>query len=97
MPKAVDANHTAIVRVLRQLGCSVLDTHELGQGAPDIVCARNGVTVCVEIKNPKADGKLRPGQVVWHAGWKGWRAVIETEDDCIALVDAMAMSKEAAG
>jgi len=46
-----DSNHDAVVRELRQGGASVLETHGLGDGAPDLVVGYQGVTALVEVKN----------------------------------------------
>ena len=46
-----DSNHDAIVRELRQCGASVLETHALGSGAPDLIVGYQGVTALIEIKN----------------------------------------------
>jgi len=49
-----DTNHAAVVAELRQLGCSVLETHQLGDDAPDLVIGYHGVTALVEIKSGAA-------------------------------------------
>jgi hypothetical protein len=46
-----DANHDAVVKELRQLGATVLDTHALGDDAPDLVVGYQGVTALVELKS----------------------------------------------
>jgi hypothetical protein len=46
-----DANHDTIVGELRQLGATVLETHALGDGAPDLVVGYQGLTALVELKS----------------------------------------------
>lgn len=46
-----DSNHAAIVAELRQVGCTVMETHSLGDGAPDLVVGFQGITALVELKN----------------------------------------------
>ena len=47
----VDANQKKIVSQLREIGCSVLHTHQLGKGAPDIIVGYNNLNYLVEIKD----------------------------------------------
>ena len=54
--KKVDRNHGEIRDALRALGWYVYDTSRLGGGFPDLVCAKNGRLVLVEVK----DGTLKP-------------------------------------
>jgi Holliday junction resolvase len=46
-----DSNHDAVVKALRQLGATVLETHALGDDAPDLVVGYQGVTALVELKS----------------------------------------------
>ena len=54
--RKVDANHSLIVKTLREMGCSVFDTSRVAGGFPDLVCGKNGKTALVEIK---ADAKAK--------------------------------------
>ena len=47
----VDANHADIVATLRACGWYVHDTSRLGGGFPDLVCARAGKVILVEVKD----------------------------------------------
>tara|TARA_R110002012_G_scaffold14850_3_gene60494 strand:+ start:2332 stop:2616 length:285 start_codon:yes stop_codon:yes gene_type:complete len=47
-----DANHTQIVKELRQLGFSVESTASLGRGFPDLAVGKHGKTLLVEVKDP---------------------------------------------
>ena len=52
----VDANHAEITGTLRQCGWTVHDTSGVGGGFPDLVIAKGGRLVLVEIK----DGAKKP-------------------------------------
>ena len=56
----VDTNHRQIVRVLEQLGCSVLELQRVGQGCPDIAIGLLGVTELAEIKFAKGNLEAHP-------------------------------------
>ncbi len=56
----IDANPPAIVEAFREMGCDVLHTHQLGQGAPDLVVTYSGISILVECKGDK--GKLTEAQ-----------------------------------
>ena len=88
----VDANQAAIVRLLRQLGCSVVCTHTVGAGFADLVCARGGINVLVEVKDgsaPPAARRLTPDEQAFRDTWQGRYVVVETAEDAIALVDSL--------
>jgi Holliday junction resolvase len=84
--KKVDANHSIIVKTLRQLGCSVFDTSKVGRGFPDLVVGKNNKTVLVEVK---ADEKAKwtVGQKLFMLNWNGSAvARIDSIDSAIRLV-----------
>lgn len=58
-----DANEPEIVKALERAGWLVMKVSD--KGAPDLLCARKGRLVLVEVKGPK--GKLTPAQVESHA------------------------------
>ena len=89
MPKRVDRKQSQVVTLLRQLGCSVAVTSDLGQGFPDILVGAAGVSVPVEIK----DGTLAPSrrkltelEQKWHDEWQGSVWVVENDQDCEGLI-----------
>ena len=60
-----DANHRELFDLARALGAFVLETHQLGQGAPDgFVWSAGTNWFAVEIKH--GTGKLRPAQIRLH-------------------------------
>ncbi len=81
--KRRDANHAEIADALRGCGWSLLDTSQLGESAPDLIIARAGVVVAVEIKGPT--GRLKPGQAAWLSSWPGPTCVLRSVDEALAL------------
>jgi hypothetical protein len=98
-----DANHDAIVRELRQLGASVLETHALGSDAPDLIVGYRGVTALVEVKSNdrvlgrqhvtvRAKRERLARQRAYLDAWQGGVTLVAetTEAILFALVDATA-------
>ena len=85
----VDGNQPEIVDALRQIGASVATCHAVGQGFPDICVGWQGNTYLLEIKDPskpKADQKLTPLQIEWHASWRGHVAVVKTVREALEAI-----------
>jgi hypothetical protein len=89
----VDANQVAIVKALREYGCSVTHLHAVGSGCPDILLGINGHTGLAEIKDgakPPSRRQRTPEQVRWAAEWIGGPHAIITDIDsalrCARLV-----------
>ena len=92
-PRRVDENQSEIIDALRKAGCDVIDTSDVGGGFPDIVVGRggelgkgNGYTYLIEIKNPKAKGKLNKLQEEFFEWWQGQVDVAFTIDDALRIV-----------
>ena len=69
----VDANQTAITDALRKMGATVLHTHQLGRGAPDLAIGWHGVNLFLEIKDgnkPPSKRKLTPDEQEWRDNWR---------------------------
>lgn len=86
-----DANHEQIVRVFRQMHCSVVETLRTGvRGCPDLVVGFGGHSFLVEIKNPETSyGRrgLNPNQKDFIAEWHGSRIEqVSCVDDAVKLV-----------
>jgi Holliday junction resolvase len=84
-----DDNHTDIVGTFRAIGFSVLDTANLGNGAPDLFVSKNNQTWAIEIKDGKkspSQRKLTPDEVKFKDTWQGLYAIIESVDDVLKLV-----------
>lgn len=89
--KRRDANHQAIREAFERYGWRVLDTSQLGAGAPDLMVSSGGRTVAVEVKVKRA--KLKPHQADWLAQWQGETAVIRDVDEVFAFAKAAALSR----
>lgn len=87
--RRVDANHSIIVKTLRDLGCSVFDSSRVAGGFPDLVVGRNGKTILVEVKcSEKA--KFTPAQELFMLNWCGSAvARIDSVDAAIRLVNLL--------
>ena len=68
--KKVDTNHSTIVKVLRDLGCSVFDTSRVAGGFPDLVVGKNQKTALVEVK-ADVKSKFTPAQQAFILNWRG--------------------------
>jgi hypothetical protein len=64
-----DVNHAELAKVYEELFCSVIDTHALGFGFPDLVVGFAGQTELVEVKTEK--GKATPAQERFTRDWRG--------------------------
>lgn len=87
--RRVDANHSLIVKTLRELGCSVFDTSRVAGGFPDLVVGVNRVTCLVEIKADEK-AKFTPAQEAFMLNWQGSTvARIDSVDAAIRLVNML--------
>lgn len=85
----VDDNQASIVAALRTVGCSVLPLHAVGQGCPDLLVARAGDMVLIEVKDgakPPSARKLTPDQVEFHASWRGRIVVVTSIREALEAV-----------
>ena len=86
-----DANHHALVKRFRELGCSVIETHDTGiPGFPDLVVGCIGTNRLVELKNPAtAYGRhgLNARQMAFNQDWRGERLyVVSSADEATVVV-----------
>jgi hypothetical protein len=87
-----DANHAAIMKVLRQAGCAVQDLSHVGNGCPDLLVARNGQTWVIEVKDgskPPSGRRLTPAEKEWLDGWRGENFVVINEREALATIGVM--------
>lgn len=89
----IDANQPAIVKALRQVGCSVLLIHQLGDGAPDLLVGIRGSNLLMEVK----DGDKAPSEQIlttdefdFHLKWKGNVWVVRSVDEALQIVRSKA-------
>lgn len=88
----VDANHAAVREAFRRHGCTVLDTFTLGNGAPDMVVARNRRTWMVEVKDgakcPSARN-LSNAQMAFWGEWRGHLFIVDDVSQVTGIVETM--------
>lgn len=68
--KKVDKNQASVVKTLRDNGADVYLLHMVGKGIPDLMCAINGHTILIEVKDG-ADKAFTPDQLKFIADWRG--------------------------
>jgi Holliday junction resolvase len=87
----VDANHAEITGTLRQCGWVVHDTSGTGGGFPDLVIAKAGRLVMVEVKDGKkclSARRLTKAEAAFWAkfGKAGvWVVIVESVEEAVAL------------
>lgn len=88
-----DTNHNEIVRALADVGYLVAETHQIGAGFPDAVCAgvdrRTGMrrVWLLEIKHGR--GRLTPDERTFHAQWGEHVNVVHSIDEAYRLVGVL--------
>jgi hypothetical protein len=89
----VDANHTEIVKALRQMGCSVQSLAIIGHGCPDLLVGVRGVrNVLMEIKDGtkvKSSRKLTDAEQKWHDSWHGDVVVVNSVEEAVRIIEAL--------
>ncbi len=80
----VDCNQKIIVKGLRKYGCSVVSTHQLGGGFPDLVVGFQNRNYLVEVKDgekPPSQKRLTPCEKEFFDNWQGQAIVIKSLED----------------
>lgn len=90
MIKRTDANQKEIMDRLRTIpNVSVVSTHIIGKGFPDIIVGYKGLNYMIEIKdgakNP-SQRKLTADEVVFHMRWKGRIDVCKSFEEVWTLI-----------
>lgn len=83
-----DANHDTIAQAFKDHGASVIDTHALGDGFPDIVVGYRGFTALVEVKNGRnrlTDDERRARDNWLGGDWLIIRTVDEVDTTCAEI------------
>ncbi len=93
-----DRNHAEVRTALRDVGCSVLDLGNVGEGCSDLLVAVNRFrTFLLEVKDgskvPSAR-KLTPAQEKFRASWRGEYHVVYSRRAALDLVGARTATKE---
>ncbi len=88
--RRVDANHAELTKAFRQMGCTVCDLSRVGQGCPDLLVARSGETILVEIKDgskPPSARNLTTDEFDFHQTWKGVVIIVKNLDEAVEAVN----------
>lgn len=84
-----DTNHTDIRRAVEKIGWSAWSTASLGDGFPDLICAKAKRTVLLEIKDGSrqpSKRKLTDDEREFFAHWPGECYLVESIDDALRVL-----------
>lgn len=91
-----DANHKAIVDVLRVAGATVIDLSMIGNGCPDLLVGFRDANYLLEIKNPahaKVGGdamqSTKDKQLTFRTGWRGREAIVTNTVEALCAIGAI--------
>lgn len=87
-----DGNQQEIVRVFRDMGCTVAVTSDAGHGFPDIVLGIRGVNLLIELKDGKkspSQRKLTPMEENFHRNWRGQVCVVTSIEEAVDLINGI--------
>ena len=83
-----DGNQSAAVNLLRASGWGVSVTSALGGGFPDLVCARDGFTALVELKNREGKGmRLTLPEQSFANTWPGVYLIADSPLDALRQLE----------
>jgi hypothetical protein len=95
-----DANHEGVLHAFRRLGCTVVSTHQVGHGFPDLLVSQRrrtdgagSITYLVEIKDgakSPSKRKLTEDEAEFHAHWRGRIFTVLSVDDVPGVIRAAA-------
>lgn len=90
--KRTDANQKDIMDKLRCIpNLSVISTHTIGKGFPDIIVGYKGKNYMIEIKDGakyKSKQKLTTDELLFHMKWKGQICVCNSFDQVVELINS---------
>ena len=95
-PRRTDGNHAAVVEALRAIGASVLDIHDIGHGAPDLIVGFRAMNLLIEVKDdrqPPSHRRLTPDEQQFFDDWRGPIYVVYSPADAIDVVNRMTMQE----
>jgi hypothetical protein len=81
----IDANHTEIVRALRDMGAFVQSLADVGNGCPDLLVSFRGKWFVFEVKSP--GGKLTPDEAKWHNEARASVFVVYSAGEAIRVLE----------
>lgn len=85
----VDANHAEVVKALRKVGATVQSLANVGAGCPDLLVARGGRLVLMEVKDgskEKARQALTEAQETWIKGWASPVYVVHSAAEAVSVL-----------
>lgn len=90
----VDANQSAIVKALRQVGAKVQPTHTIGKGMPDLLVAFRGTWFLLEVKDglkPPSQQNLTDDESRWHDEFSQQAPVFvcNSEESALRIIGAI--------
>jgi hypothetical protein len=80
----VDENQSEIVSAFRKLGYTVSCLHGVGNGVFDLLIAKHGLMMSVEVKDgsqPFSRRQFTKPQRKWNFSWQGMRCVVKCLDE----------------
>jgi hypothetical protein len=81
----IDRIHKDIVKVFREMGCSVTSLAAVGKGVPDLLVGIGNRNLLVEVKSGHKK-HLTEDQVIFRDQWHGQHAVVHDVEEAISLV-----------
>jgi hypothetical protein len=85
MKHSIDANHLSIIETLAKIGWQVKDLSAVRKsGFPDILAAKAGRIILIEIKTGEAS-EVKRAQIEFMSSFKGYCAFVCSEDEAINL------------
>lgn len=91
-PHRTDGNHAEVVEALRGIGASVLDIHDIGHGAPDLLVGYRAMNLLLEVKDgkkPPSHRKLTSDEQAFFDAWRGPIYIVYSANDAIDVVNRM--------
>jgi hypothetical protein len=92
--RKVDANHSELVKLWRDMGATVWDLSGVGKGIADVLVGWRGRWVPVEIKDgtkPPSARRLTPAQILLHGEIRHKELplyVVTNEEEALAILNA---------
>lgn len=87
----VDDNHGLVVRALRAAGWQVESLAPLGRGIPDLLVAKAGLNMLLEVKDgrkPPSARVLTLAESRFFGRWPGAKAIVESPEEAIEKAEA---------
>jgi hypothetical protein len=89
----IDANHEAVVEMLRSCGATVQSLAATGKGCPDLLVGYRGQTFLMEIKDgkkPPSEKRMTIDQVNWHMRWNGGSlSVVYSPENALKVIGVL--------